>query len=77
MNEINNYELKYSLLKKRIDLSDDKVKSLSKSLKDAEEKATFWEEQSRVCSSSRGALAKDNFENKKRIATLKIHIINI
>lgn len=75
MNEINNYEQKYSLLKKRIELSDTKVKSLTKSLRDAEEKATFWEEQSRACSSSRGALAKNNFENKKTITGLEKRIV--
>ena len=71
MCKINNYEIKYKLLKKRINLTQTKVKHLTDSLREAEEKASFWEEQSRACSSNRGELLKDNFENKKRVAGLE------
>lgn len=71
MSKTNNYEIKYKLLKKRINLTQTKVKHLTDSLREAEEKAAFWEEQSRACSSSRGELLKDNFENKKRVAGLE------
>lgn len=64
------YKTKYLLLKKRFQHVNAEIRTQSLANQELAEKATFWEEQARTCSSSRGDLAKSNFENKKTITSL-------